>query len=112
MNVTYNKNYAARTFNPKYSLYELGVTYAQQGAIYFACQNFHSLMSREEYERFRKLIFEVCNRKQVYADAVFKYLTSEYRGVECYRGIMSSRTFYKFIDEVYCGFNRYVKKVY
>lgn len=104
--------FRARCFKPRVGLYKKGLTYDKQGAIYFACKHYFTLLTPEEKKRFQKLLWECAKRKQVHYDALFEYLTCDLDAVSICKiyGIGKSN-FYRYLDEFYLNFE-YVKKVY
>lgn len=104
--------FVARTFNVRYSLYDRGLTYDKQGAIYFACKNYFTLFNSEERERFHNLLLECCKGKKAAYDAVFMYLTCDLNSREiCKEYNITKTTLYRYLDDFYMNFE-YVKKVY
>lgn len=104
--------FVARTFNVRHSLYERGLTYDRQGAIYFACKNYFTLFNEEEKQRFNRLLLECCKYNQDACDAVFMYLTCDLSSREiCKEYKITKTTLYRYLDDFYLNFE-YVKKVF
>ena len=104
--------FRARCFKPRVGLYKKGLTYDQQGAIYFACKHYFTLLTPEEKQRFQRLLWECAKRKEKNYNALFEYLTCELdaRSICEIYGIGKSN-FYRYLDEFYLNFD-FVKKVY
>lgn len=101
-----------RSFNPRPALYERGLTYNKQGAIFFACKNFFSLLNLKEQHKFEVLLDELCKHNKEWYMACFEYLTGESSArVICKDYHISLRQLYYIIDDFYLNFE-YVKKVY
>lgn len=104
--------YRFRCFKPRVGLYKKGVNYDKQGAIYFACKHYFTLLNEDEKGRFKRLLWECAKSKQNTYDALFEYLTCELSVQEIIKiyGIGQSN-FYRYLDDFYMNFE-YVKKVY
>lgn len=105
-------DFRARCFKPRVGLYKKGLTYDQQGAIYFACKHYFTLLTPDEKQRFHRLLWECAKRKEKNYNALFEYLTCELdaRSICEIYGIGKSN-FYRYLDEFYLNFD-FVKKVY
>ena len=91
-----------RSFNPRPALYERGLTYNKQGAIFFACKNFFSLFSLKEQHKFEVLLDELCKHNKEWYMACFEYLTGESSArVICKDYHISLRQLYYIIDDFY-----------
>ena len=105
-------NFRARCFKPRQGLYHKGMTYDQQGAVYFACKHYFTLLNEDEKHRFKKLLWECSKFNQNHYNALFEYLTCELtvRDIcEIYK--IGKSNFYRYLDEFYLNFE-YVKIVY
>ena len=108
----YKDGFRARVFKPRIGLYKHGLTYDKQGAIYFACKHYFTLLSAEEQERFMMLLWECGKYNEDHYTALFLYLTSELSVQEiCKKFEIGRSNFYRYVDEFYLNFN-YVKRVY
>lgn len=105
-------NYRFRTFKARVGLYNQGVNYDEQGAIYFACKHYFTLLTKDEQERYRQLLWESGKRKQKNFDALFEYTTCELSVQDiCKLHGVGESNFYRYLDDFYKNFE-YVKKVY
>lgn len=104
--------FRARCFKPRVGLYNKGLTYDKQGAIYFACKHYFTLLTPEEKQKFQRLLWECSMRNKIHYDALFEYLTCELdvRSICEIYGIGKSN-FYRYLNEFYLNFD-YIKKVY
>jgi hypothetical protein len=101
-----------RTFKARHSLYKQGLGYDQQGAIYFTCKNYFTVLTDEEKERFRNLAFTSAKRKQNNFNALFEYLTGNQTTQEIANLYnIDNRSLWVYIQDFYLNFS-YVKKVY
>ena len=109
---TPNGEFRARCFKPRVGLYKKGMTYDQQGAVYFACKHYFTLFTTEEKQRFCRLLWECGKPHDNHFNALFEYLTCELdvRSICKIYGIGKSN-FYRYLDEFYLNFD-FVKKVY
>lgn len=106
------ENMEFRTFNPRMALYSKGLNYNKQGAIFFACKNYFTLLNEDEQKRFDELLKECCSYKGDMCCACFEFLTSEITAKDvCKEYKVSVHKFYQIIDDFYLNFS-YVKKVY
>lgn len=104
--------YLCRTFKPRVGLYKKGLTYDKQGAIYFACKHYFTLLTDEEKQRFKRLLWNSAKCKENTYNAMFEYLTGELsaREIGAIYDIPKT-TLYRYLDDFYLNFE-YVKIVY
>ena len=105
-------NYRFRTFKARPSLYKHGLNYDKQGAIYFTCKLYFTILTEDEQLRFKTLCWECAKQKQNVYSGLFEYLTSELNMDEvCEIYGIGRSNFYRYVDEFYINFG-YVKKVF